>query len=370
LELELIPVHRSTCKRALITEPAGGTAKVLSELGRELEWSEQPSDGDAPSWQLADGSRISFEPGGQIEFSTSPCPNASEAIEVASDLVNRVRKAMDASAIDLIAAGVDPYNSIDTVPLQRHGDRYSGMTRFFDSLGPSGVQMMRQTAALQINVERGPDPVERWNLLNALAPVVIALFANSTIYAGLPTGYRSYRAQLWRTLDPTRTGIVGNGRDPVRHYHDFALNALAMRSGGERGRYLSFADWMDRDNVDDDEWLFHLSTLFPEVRAKEYFELRSADTIDVESLAAPVVFVTGIVYDQKSADAAIKILPSPDAQLLDRSSRLGVGDPGLRDLALSVSELSLSGATRLGEDYLTARHVDVARRFFNKVLHK
>jgi glutamate--cysteine ligase len=125
---------------------------------------------------------------------------------------------------------------------------------------------------------------------------------------------------------------------------------------------------MARDHVDNDEWLFHLSTLFPEVRPKEYFELRSADTIDVDSLAAPVVFVTGIVYDQKSAGAAMKILPTPDGDLLARSARLGVGDPGLRDLAESLSELSLSGATRLGEDYLAARHIDVARRFFSKVL--
>ncbi|HUQ97878.1 MAG TPA: glutamate-cysteine ligase family protein [Gemmatimonadaceae bacterium] len=368
LELELIPLHRGTDKRALITEPAGGTAMVLSELGRRLGWSEQPANGDAASWNLADGSCISFEPGGQIEFSTSPCDKASEAIEVAAGLVNRVREAMAASDIDLIAAGVDPWNSIDGVPLQRHRDRYVGMTRFFDSIGPSGVQMMRQTAALQLNVERGPKPIERWRLLNALAPVAIALFANSRAYAGSSTGYQSYRAQLWRTLDPTRTGIVGKGDEPVGDYYDFALNALAMRSGDGQGRYLSFADWMTRDGVDNDEWLFHLSTLFPEVRAKEYFELRSADTIDVKWLAAPVAFVTGIVYDEEAARAAMKILPYPDGELLECAGRLGVTDSKLRGLAQSLCEISLSGATRLGEDYLSTRHIEVARRFFGKVL--
>jgi glutamate--cysteine ligase len=368
LELELIPIHRGTRKRALITETSGGTARVLSELGRELGWTEQPADGDAPSWNLADGSFISFEPGGQIEFSTAPYARASEVLDVAVALIDRVRNAMAGANIDLLAAGVDPYNSIDAVPLQRHRDRYTRMTRFFDSLGPFGVQMMRQTAALQLNLERGPNPVERWQLLNALAPVVTALFANSRSYAGSPTGHRSYRAELWRRLDATRTGIVWDSREPAEAYHHFALNALAMRSADERGPYLSFGDWMERDNVGNDEWLFHLSTLFPEVRAKEYFELRSADTIDLESLAAPIVFVTGIVYDQQAADFAADILPSPDADSLKRAGRLGLEDAELRDLARSMSEISLSGATRLGEDYLASTHIEAARRFFGEVL--
>ena len=37
---------------------------------------------------------------------------------------------MAASDIELLAVGVDPYNSVDTVPLQRHRARYEGMTRF------------------------------------------------------------------------------------------------------------------------------------------------------------------------------------------------------------------------------------------------
>jgi gamma-glutamylcysteine synthetase len=141
-----------------------------------------------------------------------------------------------------------------------------------------------------------------------------------------------------------------------------------MRSGDETRPYLSFADWMAHDDVDTDEWLFHLSTLFPEVRAKEYFELRSADTIDLESLAAPIVFVTGIVYDQQAADFAADILPSPDADSLKRAGRLGLEDAELRDLARSMSEISLSGATRLGEDYLASTHIEAARRFFGEVL--
>ena len=103
-----------------------------------------------------------------------------------------IRDAMSKEAIELLARGVDPYNDIKDVPLQLGRDRYARMTRYFDSIGPSGVQMMRQTAALQINLERGNDPKERWRLLNSLAPVIVALFAIAPVRS--TEGRASYRA--------------------------------------------------------------------------------------------------------------------------------------------------------------------------------
>ena len=150
--------------------------------------------------------------------------------------------------------------------------------------------MMRQTAALQINVERGPEPLSRWLLLNSITPAVVALFSNSTSYAGKRVNHASYRAHLWRTLDDSRTGIAYDESDPVARYLNFALDAYAMRSGNRTQPYETFREWMRRPDVGLDDWYFHLTTLFPEVRPKEYFELRSADTIEAEWLPALVVF--------------------------------------------------------------------------------
>lgn len=274
---------------------------------------------------------------------------------------------MSEEGIELLTRGVDPYNGIDAVPLQLHRERYTAMTRYFESIGPSGVRMMRQTAALQINVERGPDPKVRWRLLNALAPIVVALFANSATYAGKPTGWASYRAQLWRTLDPSRTGIIYGDVDEAAEYLRFALDAGAMRAGDGSG-YRSFRQWMGSPEVNRQEWLFHLSTLFPEVRPKEFFELRSADTIEPGFLAAPVVFVTGLVYDAENARYAIELIGPPSNDLLERAGRLGLADPAIREMAVALTESSLKGAQRLGADYITTRHIDDAARHFARAL--
>ncbi|HJP59610.1 MAG TPA: glutamate-cysteine ligase family protein, partial [Gemmatimonadaceae bacterium] len=245
VELELIPLIEFTRKPAL----AAKTASVLSELARKQSWKEKRTSSDPPAWELTDGGRISFEPGGQLEVSSSPHPTATSLIANTRQLVITLRDAMQHAGIELVASGVDPYNDIGAVPLQLHRERYTGMTHYFDSIGPSGVRMMRQTAALQINVERGESPLDRWLLLNAISPVVTALFSNSTQYAGRKTNHASYRAHLWRTLDDSRTGIPYDEQDPAARYANFALDAYAMRSGNSRHPYSTFREWMQSGDI-------------------------------------------------------------------------------------------------------------------------
>lgn len=365
VELELLPVYSSTRLPALPRSKGGAsTADVLSQLGKQEGWLETSVEADPPSWKLDDGTGISFEPGGQIEISSAPHASASAVIDATQALVATIRGAMTTAGVELLTFGVDPYNGIEAVPLQLHRDRYTRMTSYFDSIGPFGVRMMRQTAAVQINVERGVRPGERWVLLNALAPYMVALFANSRRYAGKATAHASYRAHLWRALDVSRTGLPSDKMDPAARYLAFALDARAMRSSDGTRPWLSFGDWMRSTELDEDDWLFHLSTLFPEVRPKEFFEIRSPDAIDSELVAAPLAFVTGIVYDEESASAAARLLGEPSEPLLERAGRLGMDDPEIGKVIPRLIELALSGAERLGADYLSTAHLSTAREYF------
>jgi glutamate--cysteine ligase len=370
MELELIPVHRSSKRAVPIRDESApmDSERILSRVAAHRRWVARANDGDPASWTLPNSSVVSFEPGGQLEISGAPAPTASEAIRSMVGVVESIRDEMSRDEVDLVAAGVDPYNDIDAVPLQLRRNRYTHMNRFFDSIGPSGARMMRQTAALQINLERGADPPRRWRLLNALAPVVIALFANSARYAGAETGWASYRSYLWRTLDNTRTGLAYS-EDVAVGYLEFALDALAIESGDGDGDYRSFRDWMRSNDIGRGEWSFHLSTLFPEIRPREYFELRSPDTIEPEYLAAPIVFVTGLVYAESAAEKAEKILGAPDPTLLEAAGRVGLDDPRLRDLALRLAEISLDAGASMGNDYISGSHVHTAAAYFARRLN-
>jgi glutamate--cysteine ligase len=369
IELELIPIFTEARRPALPTSVDGeSTAAILSRLARAEGWMQQDFGDDPPAWTLEDGARISFEPGGQIEISSAPGATASTVISATQKLVAKIRAAMATAGIELLSTGVDPYNAIDAVPLQLRRDRYARMTRFFESVGTSGVRMMRQTASVQINVERGADPPLRWRLLCSLAPYIVALFANSTNYAGRNTGYASYRAHLWRTLDPSRTGLPYDADDPAKRYLEFALDAKAIATMAESGSARSFREWSREGSPGEGDWAFHLSTLFPEIRPKEFFEIRSADAVHPDSLAAAVVFVTGLVYDEESASRASGLLGAPSGELLERAGKKGVADPQIRAVVGTLTELALAGANTLGDDYLSGENIRVAREYFASVL--
>lgn len=355
-ELELIPVFESTKAPVPVLSASGPSlAKTLSRCAAVNGWAESGANSSL-SWSTSDGSRISFEPGGQIEISSAPQPSCSALIgslqHTSAEIVNAARE----EAIELLSLGTDPYNDITSVPLQLDSERYLRMTRYLNARGEFGARMMRQTAALQISVEHGPRPLDRWRLLNALAPYLIAIFANSARYAGRDTGHASYRAHFWRQLDAGRTGLPFDAADPASRYAEFALNAGALRAENGAGEKHSFRSQLGDPDLAHDDWLFHLSTLFPEIRPKEYFEIRSADTIAVRDVAGPLVFVAALVYDSRAADGVLSLIGEPNEELLSTAGKEGLRNRGIRSVAAELVSIAIEAAARLPETYLGADH--------------
>lgn len=373
-ELELIPFDPENRRPVPIESDTGADSlSAVRRVARRFCWSEIAADGDPPSWSLPDGGRVSFEPGGQIELSSVASPTASEMIRDVQCTAQLLGSSFERSGFLLEAVGVDPHNDIVEVPLQLHRPRYERMARYFDSIGSSGARMMRQTASLQINVQAGSRPFERWSLLNSLAPYLTAIFANSPLYATESTGHRSYRAHLWRTLDASRTGLPidpGDPRDSAGSYFDFAVGAGAMMREGAPP-YVAFGDWVHASTDSGaaatmEDWELHLTTLFPEVRPRGYFEVRSVDAIAPRYLAAPISFVAGLVYDDAAASAAAEIAGPCDTALLEIAGRKGVSDPGIRDTSLQLIDLALAGCESIGTDYLSAADLESAAEFFDR----
>lgn len=225
--------------------------------------------------------------------------------------------------------------------------------------------MMRQTAAFQVSADFGDEPWLRWRVLNAAAPFVVAIFANSPIYAGELTGHQSSRADVWRKLDPARTGLPYDERLPIEAYLDFALAAPAILLPTLEGEQIPYGDWLSRASPSVEEWQDHLSTLFPEVRPRGYLELRSADAISPDWYAAPLALTAGMLYDSGSLRAAADLLPLPDLGLLERAGRLGLHDPAIARTAADLFELALGGCAALGPAYFDPSDIEQARAYFD-----
>jgi glutamate--cysteine ligase len=277
-----------------------------------------------------------------------------------------LRRAAASEGIDLLPTGIDPLNPVERAPLLLYAKRYQRMAEYLARWGLEGARMMRQTAAFQVSVDFDDEPWLRWRVLNAATPYVVAIFANSPIYAGERTGHQSERAHVWRMLDPSRTGIPYSERAPVEAYLDFALAAPAILFPTMEGEHRPFSEWLALSSPTADEWRDHLSTLFPEVRPRGHLELRSADAVAPEWYAAPIALTAGILYDSRALRAAADLLGSPDLGLLERAGRVGLHDPVIARTAADLSELALSGCAGLGPRYFHPADLEQARAFFER----
>ncbi|MBA3892356.1 MAG: hypothetical protein H0X69_01485 [Gemmatimonadales bacterium] len=365
-EVELIPVEASTGRRCPLESGAvPGTLPLLRRFGARQGWKETRTAKGTPCFELPVGGTLTFEPGGQLEYSTPPCRSPSALLALLRSVVLPLRAAAAGEGIELMAVGIDPLNSTEDAPLLLRTRRYARMAEYLGRIGPAGARMMRQTAAFQVSLDLDDEPRLRWSVSNAAAPYVTAIFANSPVYAGSATGCRSTRAQVWRALDPARTGLPWNGAAPVTAYLDFALGAPAIMLPQLGGEHRPFGEWLRHARPTMAEWRDHLTTLFPEVRPRGHLELRSCDAVAPRWYAAPIALAVGITYDTRALRAAADLLGRPDLGLLDRAGRLGLGDPAIGRTAAQLVDIALAGCESLGPAYFHPADLEQARTFFD-----
>lgn len=358
-EVEMLALDEETRMPVPLLGRQRGLVARIREHAVGAGWREVSGYGPISKFIVPGRGIVSFEPGGQIEFSSEAHSNASAVLRTLEAVVLPLRASLREQGVSLESVGIDPLNDARDVALQLPVERYETMTRYFDRRGPFGVRMMRQTAAVQVSLDRGALPAERWRLLNDLAPYVIAIFANSPAYLGRDSGHQSFRAHCWRSLDPTRTGIALIDDDAAMAYARFALEANDM----SRSLNADTPFWSGDGAHDDVAWQTHLTTLFPEVRPRGHFEVRSCDAIDPKYYAAPLIFLTGIAYDiASSKDAAV--LAGESRALLRAAGEHGLRDPSIARTARDLFQLALTGAARLGEGFCATRDLETARAFY------
>jgi glutamate--cysteine ligase len=366
-EAEFIPIETGTWQRCpLEGEGPAALLPFIRRYGSRQGWVESRTPKGTPCFALSGGGTLTFEPGGQVEYSSPPCRSPSALLATLRSVVLPLRAAAAAEGITLLAVGIDPTGDTDAAPLLLRTKRYQRMADYLARRGPAGARMMRQTASFQIALDLDDEPWLRWRVLNAAAPYVVAIFANSPVYDGAETGCPSTRAQVWRALDPARTGLPWSARDPIGAYLDFALEAPAILLPAVDGEHLRFGEWLVRAEVTLDEWHDHLTTLFPEVRPRGHFELRSADAVAPEWYAAPLALAAGLTYESGAVRAAADLLGAPDLAVLDRAGREGLRNPELARVAADLVEIALEGCRGLGPGYFHPADLEQARAFFDR----
>jgi glutamate--cysteine ligase len=274
-----------------------------ADRARRVELTELTSALTALDDALPCRSRITVEPGGQVEISTAPCDSVGDAIDAARTDIAVVRGALRDHDIELVGAGLDrcrpPTRVVNTA-------RYRAMETYFDQCGPEGRMMMCNSASMQINVDFDGDVQDAWRAAQLVAPMLGARFSEPT----------PNRLDLWARIDRTRSAPV-EGDDPGDAWAAYALAARVMfirRSQDDCVPVLdgtTFREWIDHGHplgwptaADLTE---HLTTLFPPVRPRGYLELRTIDALDESHWPVAAETAVALMLDGPERRAALEL---------------------------------------------------------------
>ncbi|MFG3226937.1 glutamate-cysteine ligase family protein [Kitasatospora sp. NPDC048194] len=351
IEVECGLVDPATGLAARYTGRCGARAvleAVLAGWGGER----QEDSGHLTGVRLPDGSQITLEHGGQIEYSSAPAPNVGRAVDDMRSALDRLADLVSRFGLALLPGGNLPFDRLADV-------RWVPMTRgammrdHFARLGEAGSRapyVMAFSLSTQVTLDylSPADLAEKLRMQTAAAPVVSALLVNSPIHEGRSEGLLSHRSWSWLRADAYRTGPLPPALRPdvtVDDMVDWALGIPLIHYRTPDGRYHAaperpFADLL-RHGFDDGSrptpahWAAHLNQLWTSTRVRTTLELRGADGPPHPFIAAVPALWTGLSYHPDSRAAAWELL----------------GRYSLSQHRAALTELPAQGlATRLGGD--------------------
>ena len=367
-EHEKFGFDRTTLRRPAY-EGDNGILAMLTGLQR-FGWSPVEEAGHVIALERknAEGftASISLEPGGQFELSGAPLQTIHDICSETGQHLMEVKQVADQLNLGFLGAGFDPLWRREDVPVMPKG-RYGIMRAYMPKKGALGLDMMLRTCTIQANLDfdSEADMIMKFRTSLALQPIATALFACSPFTEGKPNGFLSARANVWTDTDPDRTGMLdfvfadGFGYE---RYADYALDTpmyFAKRgetyvdlSGQSFRKFMTEGlDALPGERATAKDWADHLTTLFPEVRLKQYLEMRGADGGPWSRICALPALWAGILYDAPSLAAAWDLCKDwdiADHERLRRDvTRLGlkaeVAGRSVRDIAVDLVEIAKHG---------------------------
>ena len=291
-----------------------------------------------------DGGSVSLEPGGQLELSGAPLLNLHQTCAETGRHLRHMRAVSSALGVGMLGIGFQPKWRRDDISWMPKG-RYQIMRNHMPKVGTMGLDMMLRSCTVQVNLDYADEADMRRKFRTSLTlqPIATALFANSPFKDGKPSGWLSGRAHVWTDTDNARCGVPSCVFDPQFGYEqwiDYILDVpmyflhrgedyvdvagesfrdyLAGTLTGFEGESPQMADFED-----------HITTAFPEVRLKQYLEMRGADSGSWANICALPAYWVGLLYcDEALAEAEdlVRDINADDVM----AARLSVAKDGLR----------------------------------------
>ena len=264
----------------------------------------------------------SIEPGGQIEWASTPQRSLHDLQIELNDHQKRLNHLLTNYQLETIDLAVEPIylpNEIDFIDHKK----YKLMHELFIRTGKHGPWMMRNTTSIQINIDilSKTDAEGMAFLADCLTPFCALMFANGPFMAGKPANNSNHRYNIWNDTDPSRCGdLFNHGIHSEDQLLDKFVNIVldapsifTVSSGNDIKKFDgSLKQWLqalDQSNLlDEYEINIALHQIFTHVRFKKHvLEVRGTDRPPKGFEMAPVAFWVGLLTVDKIRDQLMKI---------------------------------------------------------------
>ncbi|MDP8226705.1 MAG: glutamate-cysteine ligase family protein [Candidatus Celaenobacter polaris] len=255
-----------------------------------------------------EGSTVTLEPGAQIELSTQHTSNLSEIERIYRNFVFDLMPWLEDNQQLLIALGYQPHSKIEDIPFIPK-QRYVFMSDYLSQKGKYALNMMKGTASTQLALDylNEEDYAKKFQVACYLSPLLAILTDNSPIFEG--ERYKKYalRTNIWLHCDDDRCGIIPHAFDDDFCYATYARYILDRPPIiiTREGQLCSTEDQpfkaiFDPEECTDKELEQVLTMFFPDVRTKQFIEIRTADSIPYPLNFAYLALLKGLLYDCKN----------------------------------------------------------------------
>lgn len=265
---------------------------------------------------------VSLEPGNQFELSFAPEKNIVDIKNKIDNFNKKILPLLRKYDINLLEYGVSPvstYKNIKLIPKKR----YHIMADYL--WGILSDVMMRETAGIQacLDFSSEEDAIRKIRIANIISPFMTAMFANSPIRGGVDTGYKTFRGLSWLNTDSERCHFMNKklfDRKSGYNFKDYIEEVLKTpmifiernSKPVEILGKINFEQFMNRGfggyTATLEDFKLHANLYFPEVRLREFIEIRNHDCANHGMQYSILAIYKGLLYNKKALDEVEDLL--------------------------------------------------------------
>ena len=286
-----------------------GVKYILEQLMKIYESPKPIFDEDLIGF-LANDFSITLEPSAQIEISVNPFESIEKIEFIYKKFLETIQRVLKKINCIILPVGVQPFSTVKSLSLIPK-KRYRFMENYFENIDDSkGIYMMKGTCSTQVSIDyfSENDFRRKFQAAYLFTPVFGLITNNSEYFEGKKLKTFLKRAQIYDNTDPIRCSApkkIFSLDFGFKDYAKYLSKVPPIFVENTNGKHVYTGKQIAEDifkgrKVNNNNILHMISIVFPDVRLKNYIEIRGADSMPLSGITAYCALIKGLIYSENA----------------------------------------------------------------------